>query len=211
MILALYAHPFSSYSWKAQIALDEKGLAYDYRMVEDAEHNAAVARLTPARLFPVLVDGDTTIFEASAIIDYLDVIQPEPRLIPEGKPGVEARMLDRVFDNYVMNAMQRTVNMRLGRDTADGAARGIEMLDKTYAWLDARLGDGWAAGDAFGVADCAAAPALFYADWIRPIPDALRTLKAYRSRLLAHPSVSKQVESARPYRHYFPGGAPERD
>lgn len=209
--LALYAHPFSSYSWKAQIALDEKGSGHEYRMVENAEHSAAVARLTPTGLFPVLVDGDTTIFEASSIIDYLDVIQPEPRLIPEGKAGVEARMIDRVFDNYVMNAVQRTVNMRLGRDNEDGAARGIAVVDTAYAWLDARLGDGWAVGETFTIADCAAAPSLFYADWVHPIPDRLGTLKAYRARLLARPSVSKQVEAARPYRHYFPGGAPDRD
>jgi glutathione S-transferase len=209
--LALYAHPFSSYSWKAQIALDEKGIDYEYRMVEDAEHGAALARLSPTGLFPVLVDGDTAIFEATAIIEYLDVIQPASRLIPDGKPGVEARMLDRVFDNYVMNAAQRTVNLRLGRDNEDGAARGIEVLDKAYAWLDARLGDGWAVDNQFGIVDCAAAPSLFYADWIKPIPDELATLKAYRARLLAHPSVSKQIEGARPYRHYFPGGAPDRD
>jgi glutathione S-transferase len=211
MTLALYAHPFSSYSWKAQIALDEKGLDYEYRMMESPGAAEAVAAMTPANLFPVLIDGETQIFEASAIIEYLDVIQPEPRLIPDGKAGVEARMLDRVFDNYVMNAAQRTVNYRLGRDSEDGAARGIAALERTYAWLDVRLGDGWAVNDRFGLVECAAAPALFYADWIHPIPDALATLKAYRARLLAHPSVSQQVESARPYRHYFPGGAPDRD
>lgn len=210
-MLTLYAHPFSSYSWKAQTALDEKGLSYDYRMVEEPEHSATVARVTPAGLFPVLVDGDTTVFEASAIIDYLDVIQPEPRLIPDGKAGVEARMLDRVFDNYVMNAMQRTVNMRLGRDTEDGAARGVEVVDKAYAWLESRVGDGWIVGDAFTIADISAAPSLFYADWIRPIPEQFGKLRAYRARLLAHLSVSKAIEGARPYRHYFPGGAPERD
>lgn len=211
MTFSLYAHPFSSYSWKAQIALDEKGVSYEYRMVEQPEHAARLAELSPTGLFPILVDGETEIFEASAIIEYLEVIQPEPRLIPDGRAGVEARMLDRVFDNYVMNGAQRTVNMRLGRDDADGAARGIEMLGKAYAWLDARLGDGWAVGDDFTIADCAAAPSLFYADWIHPIPDELATLKAYRARLLAHPSVSKQIEAARPYRHYFPGGAPDRD
>ena len=211
MTLALYAHPFSSYSWKAQIALDEKGLDYEYRMVEQPEYGSELPELSPGGLFPILMDGGTTIFEASSIIEYLDVIHPETRLIAEGKAGVEARMLDRVFDNYVMNAAQRTVNMRLERDNADGAARGIEVLDKAYAWLDARLGDGWAVGGLFGIVECAAAPSLFYADWIKPIPDEFATLKAYRARLLAHPSVSKQIEAARPYRHYFPGGAPDRD
>lgn len=211
MTLALYAHPFSSYSWKAQIALDEKGVDYEYRMVEQPEHGARLPQLSPGGLFPILIDGSTEIFEATTIIEYLDVIQPEPRLIAEGKAGVEARMLDRVFDNYVMNAMQRTVNMRLGRDNEDGAKRGIEVLEKAYAWLDARLGGGWAVAGQFGLVECAAAPSLFYADWIHPIPDEFATLKAYRARLLAHPSVSKQVEGARPYRNYFPGGAPDRD
>ncbi|CAM3062971.1 Maleylacetoacetate isomerase / Glutathione S-transferase [Sphingomonas antarctica] len=211
MTLALYAHPFSSYSWKAQIALDEKDLAYEYRMVEEPEHGGKLAELSPNGLFPILTDGDTTIFEATAIIEYLDVIHPEPRLIPDGKAGVEARMLDRVFDNYVMNAAQRTVNLRLGRDSEDGAARGIEVLDKAYAWLDSCLGEGWAVGDRFTIADISAAPSLFYADWVHPIPDRLSNLRAYRARLLAYPSVARQVEGARPYRHYFPGGAPDRD
>ena len=85
------------------------------------------------------------------------------------------------------------------------------MLDKSYAWLDQRLRpDGWASGD-FSLADCAAAPALFYADWAHPIPEAFTTLRAYRARLLARPSVVRVVDAARPYRPFFPLGAPDRD
>ncbi len=81
-----------------------------------------------------------------------------------------------------------------------------------YDWLEANLGDGpWAAGDAFTLADCAAAPSLFYADWVHPISDAFPTLRAYRARLLQRPSIAKAVEEARPYRKWFPLGAPDRD
>ena len=86
------------------------------------------------------------------------------------------------------------------------------MLETAYAWLDEAMdGREWAAGAAFSLADCAAAPALFYADWIEEIGPQRPRLSAYRKRLLAHPSVKKSVEAARPYRNYFPLGAPDRD
>ena len=124
-------------------------------------------------------------------------------------------MLDRIFDSYVMNQMQVFVDNRLRaperrRPWDDEAAAAT--LDTIYAWLDVRLtGREWAVGDAFSIADCAAAPALFYADWVRPIPDAYARLRAYRQRLLARPSISATVDEARPYRHFFPLGAPDRD
>ena len=86
------------------------------------------------------------------------------------------------------------------------------MLETSYAWLDQRMtARTWAVGDSFSLADCAAAPSLFYADWTYPIPDALGHLKAYRARLLSRPSFARAVDEARPYRHYFPRGAPDRD
>ena len=86
------------------------------------------------------------------------------------------------------------------------------MLDRAYAWLDGILaGREWAAGDAFSLADCAAAPSLFYADWVHAIGDAYPLLRAYRSRLLAWPAFARAVDEARPFRHYFPLGAPDRD
>ena len=174
------------------------------------EYGAALAKFSPTGRFPVLTDGDTAISEASAIIEYLEVIHPEPRLIPDGKAGVQVRMMDRVFDNYVMGAMQRMVDRRLGRESEDAAATGRATLDRSYAWLDDRLGDDWACG-AFSLADCAAAPSLFYADWVHPIPDEDIKLKAYRARLLARPSIKRAVDGGRPFRHMFPGGAPDRD
>ena len=99
-----------------------------------------------------------------------------------------------------------------GKGDAYGAEQGRKNLRIAYDWLEANLPDsGWAAGDTFTLADCAAAPALFYADWVEEIGDARPKLKAYRARLLAHPHVARAVEEARPYRPYFPLGAPDRD
>ena len=86
-----------------------------------------------------------------------------------------------------------------------------ENLNIAYDWIEGQLGDPWAVGEAFTLADCAAAPSLFYADWVEPIGDQRPQLAAYRARLLAHPAVARAVDEGRPYRHYFPRGAPDRD
>ena len=124
-------------------------------------------------------------------------------------------MLDRIFDNYVMTPMQKIVANNL-RPQADRDSYGVTeargLLDKIYAWLNDRLaGHGWVAGRNFSLADCAAAPSLFYADWAHEIPAGHAALRAYRARLLAHPSVARAVDEARPFRSYFPLGAPNRD
>ena len=124
-------------------------------------------------------------------------------------------MLDRVFDNYVMTP-QGKFTFNAIRPAEDRDPYGVEearrMLETSYAWLDARMaGRTWAVGDSFSMADCAAAPSLFYADWTHPIPDTLLHLKAYRARPLSRPSFARAVDEARPYRHYFPLGAPDRD
>jgi len=214
--MKLYAHPFSSYSQKVLIALYENATPFEYRSLEDPAANAELASLWPLKRFPVLVDRDRTILETSTIIEYLQVHHPGAvRLIPEGDAGIEARMLDRVFDNYVMTPMQKVVLNQL-RPEADRDSYGVTeargFLDRIYAWLDERLaGRQWAAGSAFTLADCAAAPSLFYADWAHQIAPAHANLRAYRARLLAHPSIARAVDEARPYRGYFPLGAPDRD
>jgi glutathione S-transferase len=214
--MKLYAHPFSSYTQKVLIALYENATSFEYRSLEDPTANAELASLWALKRFPVLVDGERTILEASTIVEHLDLHHPgRIRLIPEGDAGVEVRMLDRIFDNYVMNSMQKIVLDRR-RPEADRDAYGVnearEVLDKIYAWLDVRLaGRTWAAGGGLTLADCAAAPSLFYADWAHEIPAGLGHLRAYRARLLAHPSVARAVDEARPYRQYFPLGAPDRD
>ncbi len=214
--MQLYAHPFSSYCQKALIALYENATPFEYRNLEDAAANAELASLWPLKRFPVLVDRGRTILEATTIIEHLQRHHPGPvRLVPDGDGGVEVRMLDRVFDNYVMTPMQKIVLDPLrpepARD-AHGVAEARGLLDRIYAWLDERLAARtWAAGEGFTMADCAAAPALFFADWAHAIPTARANLRAYRARLLARPSVARAVDEARPYRRYFPLGAPDRD
>mgnify|MGYP001106008172 FL=1 len=214
--MILYAHPFSSYSQKVLIALYENATPFEYRSLEEPSANAELVSLWPLKRFPVLVDQGRTILEATTIIEYLQIHhRGAVRLIPDGDAGVEVRMLDRVFDNYVMTPMQKIVANQL-RPEPDRDPYGVTeargVLDGIYAWLDERLADRtWIAGDTFTLADCAAAPSLFYADWAHPIPPTCTNLRACRARLLAHPSVARAVDEARPYRSYFPLGAPDRD
>jgi glutathione S-transferase len=214
--MQLFSHPFSSYSQKVLIALYENATAFEYRNLEDPRASAELELLSPLKRFPVLVDQGRTILETSTIIEYLQIHHPGPvRLIPQGDAGIEARMLDRIFDNYIMASMQKIVLNQL-RPEADRDAFGVQeardVLERIYAWLDVRLaGRTWAAGGAFTLADCAAAPSLLYADWAHEIPAALTGLRAYRGRLLAHPSIARAVDEARPFRSYFPLGAPGRD
>ena len=217
MALTLYAHPFSSYCQKVLMALWENATPFTYRHLEEPGAGEELARLWPIRKFPVLVDGHQTIVETSIIIEYLDLHYPgKVRFVPED-PGeaLEVRLLDRFFDQYVMNAAQIAVNEALRKvpDRLDEAKNSAaSALETAYAWLEQRLdGREWAAGDGFSMADCAAAPSLFYGDWIHPIGDAYPQLRAYRARLLARPSFARAVEEGRKYRSYFPLGAPDRD
>jgi glutathione S-transferase len=213
----LYAHPFSSYSQKALIALYENDTPFDYRSLEDADANAELAAAWPMKRFPILVDGEHTVIEASCVIEYLELHYPGPvTLIPaDAKAALEVRMLDRFFDNYISTPQQKMVFDQLrheGRRDPHGVDEAKAMLETAYAWLDQRMADReWAAGDAFSLADCAAAPFLFYADWTHPIEPRFRHVHTYRKRLLARPSFARAVDEARPYRHYFPLGAPDRD
>ena len=212
----LYAHPFSSYCQKVLTALYENATPFEYRNLEDAEAGRELGPLSPVGRFPVLADAGRTVFESTTIIEYLQAHHPGPvRLVPEAADAaIEVRMLDRFFDNYVMTPMQTIVfdhlRPREARD-AYGVGKAHELLDRAYAWLERHLsGREWAAAD-FGLADCAAAPSLFYADWVHPIDGAQGNLRAYRARLLARPSFARAVDEARPFRAYFPPGAPDRD
>ncbi|MDX3928553.1 MAG: glutathione S-transferase family protein [Shinella sp.] len=219
MVLKLYAHPFSSYCQKALIALYENGTPFDFRMLgpDDPEIVAEFEKLWPVKRFPVLVDGSRTVMEASIIIEYLDVHYPGPAgLIPQNRESaIDVRMMDRFFDNYISTPQQKLVfdSMRKSEERdARGVAEARDMLETAYRWLDGRMaGRKWAAGDTFSLADCAAAPSLFYADWSHPIDPALENVHAYRRRLLARPSFARAVDEARPYRPLFPLGAPDRD
>ena len=215
----LYAHPFSSYSQKALIALYENGTDFDYRVLdhETPETLAEFEALWPVKRFPILVDGDRTILESSTVIEYLDTHYSGPaKLIPaDPEIAIEVRMLDRIFDNYI-STPQQTIIFNSIRPEADrdpyGDQQARDMLDRTYGWLDDYLkGRTWAVGDTFTLSDCAAGPALFYADWTHRIDEGFAKLHAYRRRLLARPSFARAVDEARPYRSYFPLGAPDRD
>lgn len=213
----LYAHPFSSYSQKALVALYENQVPFDYRNLEDPQANEELAALWPMRRFPVLVDGDRTVIEATCIIEYLDLHHAGPvKLVPADRDtALEVRMLDRFFDNYISTPQQKIVFDRM-RPEAERDPRGVDdaraMLDTAYAWLDQRMATReWAADEAFSLTDCGAAPFLFYADWTHRIDSGFTHVHAYRERLLARPSFKRAVDEARPYRSYFPLGAPDRD
>ena len=218
-MLQFFAHPFSSYCWKVLIALYENDTAFAFRMLapDHPENGAEWARRWPMKKMPILVDGERMVIETDAIIEHLDRAHPGPvRLLPaDADAAIETRMMARIFDDYVMTPMIKVVGDSFRpADAHDphGVAEAMAQLDTIYAWLDQRLaGRDWTAGDAFTLADCAAAPSLFYADWVRPIPDQLATLKAHRAKLLARPSVARCVDEARPYRPVFPLGAPDRD
>lgn len=213
----LYAHPFSSFCQKVLVALYENGTDFEFRNLEDGGAGEELAALWPLKRFPILVDNGRTILETSTIVEHLQRHHPGPvRLIPDDPDAaIEVRMLDRIFDNYVMAPMQKPVLNAIRPESERdpfGVVEAHGMLDSVYAWLDQRMaGREWAVGDGFTLADCAAAPSLFYADWVREIPANLKSLRAYRSRLLARPSFARAVDEARRYRHYFPLGAPDRD
>lgn len=217
MTLTLYAHPFSSYCQKVLTALYENDLPFEYRMLDNEATHAELASLWPIRRFPVLVDGERTVIETTIIIEHLGLFHPGPvALVPaDPRMALDARTMDRFFDLYVMTPMQKIVLDRLRPETDRdpyGVAEARRMLDTAYAWLDrAMAGREWAAGQAFSMADCAAAPSLFYADWAHPIGAEHAHVRAYRERLLARPSFARAVDEARPYRPFFPLGAPDRD
>jgi len=217
MSLTLYAHPFAAYCWKALIALYENATPFTYRLVEDAAGWVELASLWPISKFPLLRDGDATIVESSIIVEYLMRRYPgATRMIPlNDDAALATRFMDRFFDNYVMTPMQELVSDRIrmeGERDAKGVADARKLLDVAYGWLERRVArDAWLCDNTFSLAECSAAPALFYADWVHPLGSRFPGVVDYRRRVLARPSVARVVDEARPYRRLFPGGAPDRD
>jgi len=215
MSLVMYLHPLSSYSQKAKTAFYEKKLAFETRLLDGSEPVAGeFAKLWPIKRFPVLRHDHNLIFEATSIIEYIDVLEPgaQPLIPPERAKANAVRMWDRFFDNYIQYPQQRMVYAAIGREMKldDGGARWREAFETAYAVLEARMKDReWVASDTFSLADCSAAPALLYADWTHPIDERFENVRAYRTRLLARPSYAQALDEARPYRHLFPLGAPE--
>ena len=217
-MLQLFGHPFSSYTWKALIPLYAFGLPFTFRMLgpEHPDNQAVVQERTPSGKFPLLLDGETTVFEATGIIEYLAATRPECRTLLPADPvaAANARILDRVFDNYVMGNMMRIVQAHLSApappDKVEIAA-AQRALARAYRWLETWL-DTDGEPPAVTLVSCAAAPSLFYADWVLPIlTKDCPHLATWRATLLQLPPVARCVDDARPYRSLFPPGAPDRD
>jgi glutathione S-transferase len=211
-MLVLHAHPLSSYCWKVLIALYEKGIAFEFRLLDFGDEAAAAEfrRIWPIGRMPLLADGERHVFEASVIIEHLDLHHPGgPRLVPtDPEAALPVRMLDRIFDNYVMAPMQKIVLDRL-RPAGSRDAAGVEdarrLIDTAYGWLEDRLAaQGWAAGADFTLADCAAAPSLHYADKVRPLGERFPGVSAYLERVRGRPSFARVLKEAEPYAHMFP-------
>jgi glutathione S-transferase len=204
MSLTLHEHPFAAYCWKAKIAIEERGVPVELRIVEGEEGRERLAQLWPMASIPVLVDGSLVLPESTTIVEYLDGFGAADPLVP----GLQARLWDRVIDGHVMTPMQKIVGDSLrpeGRRDPEGVEQAHAELERAYALLDGHLDGAWLAGEAFTLADCAAAPALHYARvlhrWDEP---ALPRLTRYFGALMARPSVVRVVDAARPYRSLFP-------
>lgn len=214
MSLILHHHPLSSYCWKVLIALYEKGVDFEPRLVNpgDPEERAAFAALWPLAKMPVLEDRarGRIVPETSIIIDYLDAYYPESiRLIPDDPERArEVRLWDRIYDNYLQGPMQRIVLDRLraeGDKDATGVGEARAQLATALALVDGHVaGKAWATGEDFTMADCAAAPALFYADKVMPIAADFPGALALLERLKARPSFARVLAEAEPYFQYFP-------
>jgi glutathione S-transferase len=219
MPLKLYAHPFSSYCQKALIGFYDNDIPFEMALLETGgAASAELSKLWPMQRFPVLRDDARIVPEATIILEYLSLHYPGPTpLVPaDAAKAIDVRLMDRFFDNYVMTPQGAIVFDFIrpqGKQDPYGVEQSRAMLDRAYLWLDAHMASRtWASGEAFSLADCAAAPALLYADWTHPIPRALSHLHAYRARLLQRPSYARALDEARPYRPLFPLGAPvDRD
>jgi glutathione S-transferase len=212
MTLTLHEHPFAAYCWKPLIALDELDLPFERALVDDEDARARLAELWPMAGIPVLVDDEAelTLPESTAIVEYLDGLGERPRLVPaDPAQALQARLWDRIVDSYVMAPMQKIVLDSLrpeGRGDPEGVGEARATLDRAYVLIDRQqAGGGWLAGDAFTVADCAAAPALFYARVVQRWDEGrLSSLTRYYADLTARPSVARVIDGAREWRSVFP-------
>lgn len=218
MSLALYYHPLASYCHKVLIALYERHIAFHPQLVDlgNAEHRKQLSTHWPLCKFPVLHDAQrgVSLPESSIIIEYLDHRFPgHPPMIPADREDtLDVRLWDRIFDNYVHTPMQEIVADRLRQTNGDTSPQRA-LLDAAYRMIDRQVSARtWAASNAFSLADCAAAPALFYANTLEPLPRALPHLCNYFDRLMERPSVRRTIEEAKPYFHLYPfaDAIPER-
>lgn len=219
MSYRLYLHPFSSFCQKVVIALYEREIPFEPVKIDlpDPDQRAQLAALWPMAKFPVLRDEarGVTVPESSLIVEYLDRVHPGAPLVPaDPDAALEVRILDRFFDQYVQGPMQKVVADNF-RPEGAGDAWGVEdsRSQLTRAWdiAEERLaanGGPWAAGSEFTLADCAAAPALFYANIAQPFAGH-PWLEAYYARLVDRPSVARAIDEGRPYRNFLPLAWPD--
>ena len=214
MALSLYYHPLASYCWKALIALYENETPFEPRFVDlsDEASRTAFFKVAPLGKFPTLqLDSGRVVYESTIIIEYLATHHPgRIALIPADRDAaLEVRYQDRFFDQQIHEAMQKHVGDKLRpADKRDpyGVEQAHAQLDKAYAILEDTLqGRTWAAGDAFSMADCAAAPALYYANLVHPLGERQPRIAAYLKRLEARPSFARVLAEAAPYFKLFPG------
>jgi glutathione S-transferase len=214
--LTLHYHPLSSYCQKVLIALDVLGIQVDKRLLNlgDPTERAAHLALWPTGKMPLLVDQGRPVPETSIIIEHLQRQHARPghALIPDApRAALDVRLWDRMFDLYVMTPMQAcTADLLRPEQDRDACAAALarESLSSAYAYIDRHLeGRTWVSGDAFSMADCAAAPALFYAVTYVPLAPQQLQLAAYFERLMAHPSVALAIDQARPWFKFYPGRA----
>ena len=211
MSLTLWSHPYSGYGQKASVALYELDLPFEPRLVDagDDAGMAAFRAVSPFGKMPVLVDGDRRLIESTVVIEYLDQLAGGGRLIPgDAAAALEARLMDRIVDTYVGGPMNRIIPRKFrpaGNEDPYGDAQDVAVLAGAWDWLEDRLGDGrtWAAGEAFTLADCAAAPILTYARRLVPFGDRPR-LRALHARLMARPSFRRALEDAAPFGDLMP-------
>ena len=212
MSLTLYYHPLSSFCWKTLIALYEADLAFEPRLVNlgDPADRAAFQAVWPLAKFPVLRDHarGKTFPESSVIIDYLARVEPSAAALVPGDPdrALQTRLLDRLVDNYIHLPFQQVVDERMRpQDKHDpfGAERSRDRIRAGYDLIAPMIAGPWAMGESFTLADCAALPALFYADYAVSLAD-WPALAAYLARLKARPSVARVLVEAEPFFQYFP-------
>jgi glutathione S-transferase len=215
MTLVLHYHPLSSFCWKVLIALYENGTPFEPKLLadlRDPDCHAAFAALWPLTKIPVLEDTarGEVVPETTTIIDYLRLHYPGPvRFLPDDPEEARTvRHWDRLFDLYVELPMQKIVGDRLRpADQKDpyGVAEARRTLATALGIVERAAGTRqWAADDTFGLADCAAMPALFYADKVMPFGADHPEARALLERLKARPSVARALAEAEPYFQYFP-------
>jgi glutathione S-transferase len=215
MSLTLHYHPLASYCWKVLIALYENGTPFEGKIVDlmDAAEARAFRAISPMGKMPALVDDarGVTVIETSVIIEYLDRHYPgRTRFLPEDREeALRVRFAERFFDFYVQDPMSKIVTDRIrpeGSNDHFGVEKARAELAAAYDAIEARLPRGmWPAGDAFTLADCAAAPSLFYAGKVQPFADTHPKLAAYFEMLARRPSFARVLEGAEPYFRLFPG------